>query len=118
MKIVGTNVLRRQDPKLLTGRGSFVADVKRPGTLHMAILRSPHARARIMRLDASAARRLPGVHLVLTGQDIADRVKPLPVLRAGRRLRAKPYPVLPTGQAIYVGQPLAGVVAESRARAE
>lgn len=118
MKIVGTNVLRRQDPKLLTGRGSFVADVKRPGMLHMAIFRSPHAHARLVRLDAAAARRLPGVHLVLTGQDIADRVRPLPVLRAGKRLKAKPYPVLPTDKAIYVGQPLAGVVAESRALAE
>ena len=55
--VVGTNVLRRQDPKLLTGRGQFVADVKRPGMLHMAILRSPHAHARIARLDATAARR-------------------------------------------------------------
>jgi len=74
-RIVGTNVLRRQDPRLLTGRGMFVADVQRPGTLHLAILRSPHAHARLARLDASAARRLPGVHLILTGQDIADRVK-------------------------------------------
>ncbi len=117
-RIVGTNVLRRQDPKLLTGRGSFVADVKRPGMLHMAILRSPHAHARIQRLDATAARGLPGVSLVLTGADIAGRVQPLPVLRQGRRLRAKPYPVLPTDKAIYVGQPLASVVADSRAAAE
>jgi len=117
-RIVGTNVLRRQDPRLLTGRGTFVADVKRPGMLHLAILRSPHAHARLVRLDASAARRLPGVHLILTGRDIAARVKPLPVLRVGKRLRAKPYPVLPTDKAIYVGQPLAAVVADSRAKAE
>jgi carbon-monoxide dehydrogenase large subunit len=117
-RIVGTNVLRRQDPKLLTGRGSFVADVKRPRMLHLAILRSPHAHARIMRLDASAARRLPGVFQVLTAVETTARVKPLPVLRAGKRLRAKPYPVLPADKAIYVGQPLAGVVAESRALAE
>lgn len=117
-RIVGTNVLRRQDPKLLTGRGSFVADVKRPRMLHLAILRSPHAHARIARLDASAARRLPGVFQVLTAAETTARVKPLPVLRAGKRLKAKPYPVLPADKAIYVGQPLAGVVAESRALAE
>ena len=56
-RIVGTNVLRRQDPRLLTGRGSFVADVKRPGMLHLAILRSPNAHAR---LGGSTSARLVG----------------------------------------------------------
>jgi carbon-monoxide dehydrogenase large subunit len=117
-KVVGTNVLRRQDPKLLTGAGSFVADVKRPGMLHMAILRSPHAHARLRRLDATAARTLSGVSLVLTAADIAGRAQPLPVLRQGRRLRSKPYPVLPADTAIYVGQPIAAAIAGSRAAAE
>ena len=117
-KIVGTNVLRRQDPRLLKGLGTFVADVKRPGMLHLAVLRSPHAHARLVGLDAAPARGLSGVHLVVTGQDIAGRVRPLPVLRQGRRLKAKPYSVLPTDKAIYVGQPLAAVVADSRALAE
>jgi carbon-monoxide dehydrogenase large subunit len=116
--VVGTSVPRRQDPKLLSGRGLFVADVKRPDMLHMAILRSPHAHARIVRLDAAAARRAPGVALVHTAETIAGRVQPLPVLRQGRRLKAKPYPVLPADRAIYMGQPLAAVVAESRAAAE
>lgn len=116
--VVGTNAPRKQDPRLLTGRGLFVADVKRPGLLHMAVLRSPHAHARIVRLDASTARQAPGVALVLMAEDIAGRARPLPVLRQGRRLRAKPYPVLPADRAIYVGQPLAAVVAESRAAAE
>lgn len=117
-EIVGANVLRKQDPRLLTGQGTFVADVKRPRLLHMALLRSPHAHARIRSIDTEAAARMSGVELVITGQHLAGRVRPLPVLREGKRLRAKPYPVLPTEKAIYVGQPLAAVVAESRARAE
>jgi carbon-monoxide dehydrogenase large subunit len=115
---VGTSVHRRQDPRLLRGCGTFVADVKRPGMLHMAVLRSGHAHARIRRLDGAAARGLQGVFAVITGADIAARVKALPVLREGKRLKGRDYPVLPTVKAIYVGQPLAVVVAESRALAE
>lgn len=104
---------------LLTGRGMFVADVQRPGMLHMAILRSQHAHARIVRVDASACRGLPGVALTLTAQDLRGLAKPvLPVFRQGARLKGRDYPILPTDKAIYVGQPLAAVVATSRARAE
>jgi aerobic carbon-monoxide dehydrogenase large subunit len=117
-RVIGRHVLRRQDPGLLTGRGMFVADVQRPGTLHMAVLRSRHAHARIVRIDATACRAMPGVALTLTAQDLAGFTKPLPVLRQGARLKGRDYPVLPTGKAIYAGQPLAAVVATSRARAE
>jgi len=117
-RVIGRHVLRRQDPALLTGRGLFVADVQRPGTLHMAVLRSRYAHARIVGIDASACRAMPGVALTLTAQDLAGLAKPLPVLRQGARLKGRDYPVLPTDKAIYVGQPLAAVVATSRARAE
>ena len=117
-RVIGQHVLRRQDPALLTGRGMFIADVQRPGTLHMAVLRSRYAHARIVRIDASACGAMPGVALTLTPQDLAELAKPLPVLRQGARLKGRDYPVLPTDKAIYVGQPLAAVVATSRARAE
>jgi carbon-monoxide dehydrogenase large subunit len=117
-RVIGRHVLRRQDPVLLTGRGMFVADVQRPGTLHMAVLRSRHAHARIVRIDTTACRAMPGVALTLTAQDLAGLTKPLPVLRQGARLKGRDYPVLPSDKAIYVGQPLAAVVATSRARAE
>jgi carbon-monoxide dehydrogenase large subunit len=116
--VIGRHVLRRQDPALLTGRGLYVADVQRPGMLHMAVLRSRYAHARITRVDASACAKLPGVALTLTARDLAGIAKPLPVLRQGARLKGRDYPVLPADKAIYVGQPLAAVVATSRARAE
>jgi aerobic carbon-monoxide dehydrogenase large subunit len=117
-RVIGRHVLRRQDPALLTGRGMFVADVQRPGTLHMAVLRSRYAHARIARIDTTACRLMPGVALTLTAQDLAGLAKPLPVLRQGARLKGRDYPVLPADKAIYIGQPLAVVVATNRARAE
>jgi aerobic carbon-monoxide dehydrogenase large subunit len=117
-RVVGQHVLRRQDPALLSGRGMYVADVQRPGTLHMAIVRSRHAHARIAGIDASACRAMPGVALVLTAQDLTGLANPLPVLRQGVRLKGRDYPVLPPDKVIYLGQPIAAVVASSRARAE
>jgi len=63
---VGQSVRRREDERLLQGAGRFVADVNRPKMLHVAVLRSPHAHARIIRLDVSRARSAPGVVEVLT----------------------------------------------------
>jgi carbon-monoxide dehydrogenase large subunit len=117
-RVIGRHVLRRQDPVLLSGRGMFVADVQRSGMLHMAVLRSQYAHARIVRIDTSACAAASGVALTLTAQDLGGLAKPLPVLRQGARLKGRDYPVLPTDKAIYVGQPLAAVVATSRARAE
>ena len=61
MKFVGDRHLRKEDPRLLTGRGRYVADIALPGLLHARILHSPHAHARIARIDASQARAMPGV---------------------------------------------------------
>jgi carbon-monoxide dehydrogenase large subunit len=118
-RVIGRHVLRKQDPTLLTGRGMYVADVQRPGMLHMAVLRSRSAHARIIRVDTSACRGLPGVLLTLTPEDLRGLAKPaLPVLRQGARLKGRDYPILPTDKVIYVGQPIGAVVATSRARAE
>ena len=85
-RVIGRHVLRRQDPALLTGRGLYVADVQRPGMLHMAVLRSQYAHARIVRVDAAACATAPGVVLTLTAQDLAGVAKPLPVLRQGTNI--------------------------------
>ena len=68
-RFVGRRVRRREDPFLLTGRIEFLDDIKLPGMLHCAILRSPFARARIESIDTSAAEALPGVEAVVTGED-------------------------------------------------
>src|SRR3990167_6444490 len=78
-KWVGASVTRVEDRRLLTGRGLFVGDVKLPGTVHAAFLRSPHAHARIKRIDASAALKMPGVLLLRTGEELKTRSNPLQV---------------------------------------
>ncbi|HZN53381.1 MAG TPA: xanthine dehydrogenase family protein molybdopterin-binding subunit, partial [Methylomirabilota bacterium] len=77
---IGARIPRNEDPRLLRGLGCFVDDVNPAGMLHAAALRSPHAHARIVRLDASAARRAPGVHLVLTAADLGELNQPSPLL--------------------------------------
>ena len=96
MRYVGQPLKRFEDPRLLTGRGSYVDDVQLPGMLHAAVLRSPHAHARIRSIDASAARNLPGVVTVLTAEDIAGVLNDVPT-----RALAGDWPVdeLQTGRA-------------------
>jgi aerobic carbon-monoxide dehydrogenase large subunit len=74
----GRGLKRREDPKLITGRGRYTDDLTPTGALHMAILRSPHAHARITSLDTSAAAARPGVVGVYTGADIKEQFGTLP----------------------------------------
>src|SRR5215218_669115 len=71
-RYMGNSVPRKEDPTLLTGRSNFTDDIRLPGMLHMAFLRSPYAHARITSIDASAAREQPGVVAVFTSEDLAD----------------------------------------------
>src|SRR5262249_17935138 len=71
---LGARVARLEDPTLLTGRGRFVDDIKLAGALHACFARSPHAHAAIRSIDASAARAMPGVHAVLTADDLPPRM--------------------------------------------
>src|SRR5262245_70508 len=81
-KYFGASVPRREDPRLLRGEGRFVDDVKRPGMLHAAFVRSPHAHARIAAVRPDAARRLPGVAHVFTYADLERFMAPLPLFGA------------------------------------
>jgi len=116
----GERVARREDPRLLTGRGTYVDDVQPPNVLHAAVLRSPHARARIRRIDTSRAASLPGVALVLTHADLPPALQaPLPRLIPHPALiHHKTQYALAPGQVRHVGEPVAFVVADSRYRAE
>src|SRR5215213_1661169 len=71
-RIVGARMRRKEDPRFLTGRGTYTDDVQVAGTLHTAFVRSPHAHARIRGLDVDAARSHPGVIAVYTGKDLTD----------------------------------------------
>jgi len=126
-KYFGAAVRRREDPRFLRGEGRFVDDVTLPGLLHAAFLRSPHAHARVRSIDAARARGLPGVAAVYTHADLARWMKPLPVfgatppgLAAAVRfdVRHAPQWALCKDIARHVGEIVAMVVADSRARAE
>ncbi|MFI6741828.1 xanthine dehydrogenase family protein molybdopterin-binding subunit [Nonomuraea sp. NPDC050451] len=121
---LGRSVPRKEDRRLLAGEGRFLADLAGPGTLHVAFLRSTQARAELARVEAGPARALPGVHMVLTGDDLTGRLpllhEPHPDFVAATRFAmADPHlPCLASGAVGYVGQPVAAVVADSRHLAE
>jgi len=116
----GERISRNEDPRLLTGRAMFVDDVRRPGMLHAAFYRSPHAHARIRRIDAAPARALPGVAAVFTAADLPERLRgPLPKLIPHPALVHHKTQVALAGEVVHhVGEPIALVVAESRYLAE
>lgn len=112
---VGRPMQRIEDVSLLTGRGQYGDDVGvKPGTMYAAIVRSPHAHAKLIGIDANAAERAPGVRAVLTGKDIADWSRPFVVgVKAPMEMWA-----LATDRVRFVGDPVAVVVAQSRYLAE
>src|SRR5262245_27598403 len=119
---IGAPIPRREDARLLTGRGTFVDDLEMPGVVHAAMVRSPHAHARIVRIDTEAARALPGVLAVVTAAEIADIQKPwparIPSPVPGTTLRHGERHTLPIDKVRHAGEVIAAAVADSRALAE
>src|SRR5215471_11828054 len=117
-KIVGASVKRTEDPRLLTGLGSYTDDRQAMRILHVALRRSDQSHARIRTIDCKAARAAPGIIAVFTAEDLAVSVKPL--VAASRMANYYATPILPLarGKVRYVGEPVVGVVAESRYQAE
>jgi carbon-monoxide dehydrogenase large subunit len=115
---VGAPRLRKEDARLITGRTMWTDNVVLPGMLHMAILRSPVAHARITNVDASAARSRPGVIDVFTGADIAETQGTLPCVWPVTEDMVHPvHPPLAVDEVRHAGEPVAVVVARSRAAA-
>ena len=116
-RLFGARVRRREDGRLVTGRGRYVADVALPGLLHVGVHRSPHAHARILAVRPDVARRCPGVVHVLVPAEVAALGR-LPVIVPHASLQAPACPeILPQQVVSYAGQPVALVVAESAAAA-
>jgi aerobic carbon-monoxide dehydrogenase large subunit len=129
---IGSAVRRKEDLRLVTGRGCYSDDFNFPGQAYAAMVRSPHAHARIRSIEVTAARAMPGVLAVLTGKDaLADGLTRIPhaaapgtppdiVLknRDGSPVPAAPHPVLPADRARHVGQAVAFVIAETIAQAK
>src|SRR6266436_2350297 len=120
-RYTGASIKRSEDPRILTGAGRYIDDVKLPGMLHAAFVRSPLAHGRVLAVDAAAARALPGVVAVYTGADMAAMTlpgqDPLFAMMGGGG-PAPEYTLLATDKVRFVGDPVAIVVAESRYLAE
>src|SRR2546427_5973028 len=123
-RLMGAEVKRKEDPRLVTGTSTYVGDVTVPGLHYVVFVRSPHAHARVRKIDTKAALKRPGVVRVVTGEDLRAHVQQLPLggpsaeggggakTEAGR----KHFP-LSIGRVRHVGEPVAAVIATSEAAA-
>ena len=116
---IGQSVRRREDPRLLMGRGRYFDDLKLADQFHAAIVRSPHAHADIKSIDTRAALQMPGVHAVLTGKDYeADGLGTMPSMAPYKKRDGGPMylphrPAIAVGRVLHVGYPVAVVVADT-----
>jgi carbon-monoxide dehydrogenase large subunit len=116
---IGQSVRRREDPRLLRGQGRYFDDLKLADQLYAAIVRSPHAHAEIRSIDTAAAKAMPGVHAVLTGENYrTDGLGSLPSMapykrRDGSPMFLPPRPAIAIGRVMHVGYPVAVVVADT-----
>ncbi len=129
--MIGAHVRRKEDARLVTGRGAFGDDINLPGQAYAAMVRSPHAHARIRSIDTRAALKTPGVLAAFTGADVARAgLRPMPhrpvptnphevplTSPDGSAFYVAPHPALPVDRARFVGEPVAIVIAESAAAA-
>jgi aerobic carbon-monoxide dehydrogenase large subunit len=111
---ISQGITRKEDDALIRGNGRYVADITPPGTLAAVVVRSPHAHARFRIADASKARAMRGVHLVLTATDVAELGHlPCVAIPEGVTVHAPPYPILAADQVRHVGDAVAFVVADT-----
>src|SRR5881397_1199748 len=117
--LFGSGIKRREDPRLITGKATYTDDVKLPGLLYAAVLRSTYAHAKLKTVDVAKARKADGVVAVYTGADVKDRLNTVPCAWnvPNCDLKVPPHPLLAFDKVRYVGDGIALVVAESRAAA-
>ena len=121
---IGAAVRRKEDHRFITGKGQYTDDITRPGETRALFIRSPHAHARIKRIDAKAASGMPGVVAILTGEQLAaDKIGNLICgwmihSKDGTPMKMSAHPAIASGKACYVGDPVALVVAETLAQAK
>src|SRR4029434_2067099 len=122
-RLFGKSIKRREDPRFITGRGQYVDDLKLPGMMYAAFVRSPHAHARIRKIDTAAASKHAGVVAIFTGKDMTG-VNSLPCgwdLRKAKNipgvvqdLAMVPHMPLTSDAARHVGEPVDVVIANSQ----
>ncbi len=115
--MIGASVTRREDARVLRGETRYVDDIERDGLGHVAVVRSPHARASVTAIRVPD--RADGLIAVITANDLEGLVRPFPVMTpAGAEITDEPHPILAAGEVRYAGQAVALVIATSRALAE
>src|SRR6266851_1166985 len=118
-KLMGAEVKRKEDPRMITGASTYVTDIVLPGMLWVAFVRSPHAHAKFKKIDASAALKTLGVKQVVTGDDIKKLAKALPPASASAEggssasAPGRQHWALSTGVVRHVGEAVAAVIADS-----
>ena len=110
-KLVGTRVKRREDPRLIQGRATYVDDIRLPGMLHLAFLRSDIAHGIIKTINTETAEEMPGVVAVYTGEQISKFLNPMPI---GTPFPAPDHWAIAVNRVRHVGEPIAVVVATDR----
>ncbi len=118
MRYIGANVLGKTNRLLAAGKGTFVGDIQLPGMCHLALVRSPHAHALITRIDVAAALELLAELAVITGDEIRAVTKPIPTHSPALGEKRFQLYALAVDKVRYVGEPVAGIVAEDRYVAE
>ncbi len=115
-KWVGQSIRRKEDPRLIAGRATYVDDLELPGMLHVAVVRSPEAHATILSIDGSAALARPGIRAVFTGEDMGDLLAPLPMAWAppGVEIKTPERWPLARGRVCHVGDAVAMVVGDDK----
>ena len=110
---LGSPLRRKEDRRLITGRGRYVEDLHFPGMVHAAFVRSPHAHARVVSIDTAAARAMPGVIAVYTARDLPECARPIPPsIAPPAGFRATTQPVFADPLARYAGEVVAAAIAE------
>ena len=118
--MIGQRIKRIEDPRFITGTGKYTDDIKLFGMLHMTLLRSDRAHAKIKKLDVSEAQKMPGVVAIYTGKDLEGKIPPLPCAAqtpdgnhwlAGVKLNVPPFTALATDKVAFVGHAIAAVLA-------
>jgi carbon-monoxide dehydrogenase large subunit len=112
-RVPTASVKRLEDPRLLTGHGCYLDDLRLPGLLHAAFVRSPHAHARLLDVEAAAALEVTGVVAAITGRDLAGRVAPLAPRLEADGFSATAWPGLAGSRVRFVGEPVALVAART-----
>jgi aerobic carbon-monoxide dehydrogenase large subunit len=115
-RLLGASIKRREDPRFITGKGNYTDDLKLAGMTHAVFVRSPHANAKIRKIDTTKASKVPGVVAIFTGKDMTG-VNSLPCGWLLPELKIPPHMPLATDAAHYVGDPVAIVIAESQSAA-